>query len=822
MDFGTRDEQQALAELRALLEGLEKRLGLGRNRAMARIPDLKPRAYQYVMNGSIDGTRGLPTQGAVQKILDGLGATQKEQHRAGKLLLLIQQWRERGAMADLMLPPEPDIFAGRDEDMDRLLSRLDPSKDADAAAVTLMGMGGVGKTALAGMAAREAFARGWFLGGVFYVDLRGFSVTEERALDEVLELFVTTLTNGRKAPATVERKLATWNRLLTRRDNDDKHLLLILDNVRVSQQVKDLLPPHPHRALITTRNALSDLKAEQLTVDTLDRAGSLAVLKEAVTVYGDRAMANRIAQEEQAAGEISQLCGNLPLALRIVGALIREEPGRPLQAVADELADRHHRLKHLRYEPMEVRASFELSYAHLSDEQRRAFHLLAAVPGAVFSTESSRPLLNAPSRRLLADLSRAHLLQQTGNEHWQFHDLVRLYADDPDNPDPWADERPAAFERLFEHMAVRSTFAEQRRSPLLAHKLQDAVEGADPGLDFENADEATAWLEREADSIVSCAISPAAAGSTLRATAPFVLPHFLQSRSQLPEWLALTSALVGEADSPDDVPWSVQLAHAQALLKNGQVEESMVLLSGLVPAFESKEVTREGRSATFSALSSAYLVGGNLNLALQCAHLAAEWADTRVDGAIALLRSADAVLEVGAWQAAMVALQDAEEIFTADGLHGHVADARRVRGLAMLGAALGEGAKLEPGLTLLRDVLASGHLKPADVPSVHLTMARALHGADRCREAQTEFGRAAEAFLKVDQVRNSEASLVSRGLCRVQSGSRDTGMKLCRQVIRRARKHRDEELASLAEAAMKRTLLHPDKKGIACFELPEW
>ena len=93
-----------------------------------------------------------------------------------------------------------------------------------------------------------------------------------------------------------------------------------------------------------------------------------------------------------------------------------------------------------------------------------------------------------------------------------------------------------------------------------------------------------------------------------------------------------------------------------------------------------------------------------------------------------------AEVEVGQWQAALIALHDAEETFTAHSFHEHAADARRVRGAAMLGAALGEGAEPQTGLALLREVLASGLLRPIAVPSVHLTMARALHGADRCKE----------------------------------------------------------------------------------------
>lgn len=200
LDLGTREEREALDRLVALLTEVEKRSGVGRNRAMARV-DLPKRSYQYAFNPKPELGR-IATRESVHAILDGLQGTPEEKARADKLLLVLQQWKERGAAPEVMLPAAPDIFAGREQDMEALLSWLAPG--SGPAAAILKGMGGVGKTALARMAAEEAFQRGWYKGGVHYVDMRGFSRQGARSLNEVLGVFIGALSERAKVPETVE------------------------------------------------------------------------------------------------------------------------------------------------------------------------------------------------------------------------------------------------------------------------------------------------------------------------------------------------------------------------------------------------------------------------------------------------------------------------------------------------------------------------------------------------------------------------------------------------------------------------------------------
>lgn len=90
------------------------------------------------------------------------------------------------------LPARAVGFTGRDGELRALLDAFDPSAPESPAAVlvaAVSGLGGIGKTALAVEAAHEACGRGWFPGGVLFMDLHGYDddpVTADQALEALL------------------------------------------------------------------------------------------------------------------------------------------------------------------------------------------------------------------------------------------------------------------------------------------------------------------------------------------------------------------------------------------------------------------------------------------------------------------------------------------------------------------------------------------------------------------------------------------------------------------------------------------------------------
>ncbi|MFE3830213.1 tetratricopeptide repeat protein [Streptomyces sp. NPDC059092] len=330
--------------------------------------------------------------------------------------------------APMTLPLAPAGFTGRTDEIDQVLWWLqpldgagEPSEEAATVVVSAVsGMGGVGKTALA-LHATQARDRGWFPGGTLFADLRGYGDEPVGAAETADRMLRALGVKGRDMPPTPDGKTDAWRQKLAELAAQGQPLLVVLDNVRDPAQASALLPGTPHRALLTSRHRLSAMPVRRIELNPLSAADAAALLDRALRAGGTQD--DRVTTQPEAALEIVQLCGFLPLALRIIGALLRDERGRPLAAQARELADERMRLDVLEYEgkeadwrPLAVRASFELSYRHLAQDARRVFRLLGAAPGADVSTTSAAKLFDrglAQARRLLAGLARAHLVVKT-------------------------------------------------------------------------------------------------------------------------------------------------------------------------------------------------------------------------------------------------------------------------------------------------------------------------------------------------------------------------------------------------------------------------
>ncbi|MFD4737845.1 ATP-binding protein [Streptomyces virginiae] len=411
------------------------------------------------------------------------------------------------------LPPDPAGFTGRAAELDLLLDLLDPdgdpgggSGDAAAAAVVVSavaGMGGVGKTALAVHAANQAWERGWFPGGILFADLRGYSTGPHVEVGAVADRFLRALGVKVKDLPDTDAKLDAWRLHLNTQAAQGRPLLVVLDNVREPGQVGALLPAAPHRALVTSRHTLSSLPARRVDLSPLSSADAVDLL--------DRTLRDaRVTGQRDDALRLARLCGHLPLALKIIGALLRDEPVRCLADQADELQDARDRLDLLTYDgdddegrPLAVRASLELSYQHLTEPQQRALRLLAAAPGPDVSTTAAVALLDKTAthaRRLLVGLARIHLLEPatTGPERWTMHDLVRLFADDLGQREAAGDGREAAVSRLLDHYLATAQEADSHLWPEQTRPASGT---------FTDRDQARAWLETERNNLVAAALA---------------------------------------------------------------------------------------------------------------------------------------------------------------------------------------------------------------------------------------------------------------------------------------------------------------------------
>jgi tetratricopeptide (TPR) repeat protein len=343
--------------------------------------------------------------------------------QAGHIEHLTVAARTRLAMSGL--PAEPGSLVGRDRKIAEVIALLGSSQS-----IVLSGLAGVGKTALALRVGHEAIRAGRFPGGVLFADLRGYDREPARPTD-VLAAFVRALgLSDGQVPVEQGELEVVYRSMLADRAADEGPVLLFLDNASSSTQIRPLLPgAGSHTVLVTSRHWHSDLDgARPVSVGVLDAESSVLLL-----ASGDPS-GKRLDHEPEAAREVAALCGHLPLALRIVAALLSDDPAQPVSRLAGALHDGKGRLAELQYgDDLAVGAAFGLSYARLSEAERRMFRLLALAPGHLVSLLTAQALAGtemAETKRLLARLCRAHMLQQVEqtSDWYRFHDLVRLYA----------------------------------------------------------------------------------------------------------------------------------------------------------------------------------------------------------------------------------------------------------------------------------------------------------------------------------------------------------------------------------------------------------
>jgi tetratricopeptide (TPR) repeat protein len=469
------------------------------------------------------------------------------------------------------LPAGVRHFTGRADELKTLSGLLDRTTQ-DAGMVVISSIGGaagIGKSALAVHWAQRHADR--FPGGQLYINLHGFGpVGPPLEARMVVRRFLSALgVPPTRIPADVDAQFDLYRSLLA-----DRRMLVVLDNARDAEQVRPLLPgASGSMALITSRDQLASLIAVEgacpLTLDLLTPEESRELLTR-------RVGAERLASEQQAVSDLSNLCARLPLALNIAAAHAAVHPQRPLATLVGELRDTRRRLDVLasRDRAADVRAVFSWSYRTLSAEAACMFRLLGVHPGPDISGPAAASLAaldHDQARRALDELAGAHLLTEHVPGRYAFHDLLRDYAAEQAHCAESEAERTTAMHRVLDHYLHTAHAA---CALLYPDFLALALAAPHPGVTYEHPgdrEQALAWYQAE-HAVLVVAIATAAEGGfdthTWQITA--TVATFLAREGHWPEWFAASQAALAAAQRGGDLAGQ---ANAQRRLGNVLAEQ---------------------------------------------------------------------------------------------------------------------------------------------------------------------------------------------------------------------------------------------------------
>lgn len=335
-------------------------------------------------------------------------------------------------------------FVGRGEQTNRILAALAPDTDRQGArpgpargvVSVIAGMGGIGKTALARHTAGIAVGRRWFPGGAVWADLHGYDDHDHGGQVQPGHVFAPLLRAvgmpAGQIPATPSDQGTLLHRWLDHQAQSGQRVLLVLDNVADTTQIKDLLPQaETHRVLLTSRDTLALPRAWRLELDVLTEDEAVRLARAILNRAHLEGRDPRDAAEPDALAAVVGWCGRLPLAVGIAAAVLASDPDLGIAAYAAELAQRSSRLDSLRHGEQVLGAAFASSWRRLLVRDRVAAKMLCLLtvnPGPDLATDTAAVLAGLPPARasaMLRVLHQAHLVLRE-RDRWRFHDLVRL------------------------------------------------------------------------------------------------------------------------------------------------------------------------------------------------------------------------------------------------------------------------------------------------------------------------------------------------------------------------------------------------------------
>ena len=398
-------------------------------------------------------------------------------------------------MSSQSLPVALTPFVGRERELTALQNLIGNST---ARLITLVGVGGMGKTRLAVEAARQAQQA--FENGCVFVPLAAVTAASQ-ILPAIAQAMGVALSPQVDSKHQIFSELAQANMLIIV-DNFEQ----LLDDEHTVELVTDLLRAAPRVTFMaTTREPLSAPGEWVFDLDGLGAAAHTLFVQTARRAqahwHPDEADARHIER-------ICQLVGGMPLGIELAASWLRTlscaeiaseiETNIAFLATTTRQVNERHR---------SITAVFDASWRLLSDDERKAMESLSVFNGG-FTREAAKEVASATLLTLSSLVAKA-LVRRVKVNRYDLHELVGQYATQRLNESGRSETARDTHQRFFAALAMRSTEAWMKgnRSVYVDVILPD----------LDNARAAVAWAFGESSNA-----SRRAAAILVIANLPFV------------------------------------------------------------------------------------------------------------------------------------------------------------------------------------------------------------------------------------------------------------------------------------------------------------
>lgn len=663
------------------------------------------------------------------------------------------------------LPPRPAGLSGRTTELAQLFRAL--GEGTPSAFAVVAGLPGMGKSALVREAVNGARARGWFTGGVLWMDLAGRPFTPARLLSRLG-------VDERMQPDDEAGRWVACSSLLHQLTDAGQLPVLIVADDAASWKFDDLPSLAPGVSVLVTSRGVGGggpQSVQPLVVGPLADSEAVQMLASELKVHG----LDDVAVSAPDLRRLAEACGGVPLALALTAARLAAEGPQS----ARDLAERAERWPAdptvWVSEDQSVVTVFQWSVAQLTPVQQRAFRLLSLHPIPAFSSAAAAAVLGRSPERILRRLAQAHLLQyEPYQRRWRMHDLLRRYARSQGEARAVADGRDEAFQRLLEyylqHAEAADAWLREENPP-------------SPSL-FASRKQALAWMVGERASLVAAVDRCLETGRhRWAASIALALAEFLTGGQHFEDLLHVMRAVLESAAPTADDRYTRAAAlnnFALAMGKTGNFSEAM---DALERAADLHHKLREGHSAyivMLRNLASTLLVSNRPQDAVGALQRAAESCQGAADVAVraqVLGQLGIALLEADDPHQAIAPLRETLDLLAQT--DAPVLDRAMLHG--RLGTALARsGARSEARAVLNRAVGLAKRDRSGDQPhraAVKETLGRAMLESGLPDPAGVLLGEAAADYLELENLRSAAKAHNDQGLALLETGNGDDALR---------------------------------------------